>query len=207
MEVRFSVNNLLFVLFTLTVLVGTMFPVVVEALTDRQIAVGRPYFDAMGVPVGLALLLLLGVGPALPWGRITTSELRDRLVPPLVGAALVALVGWILQVRKRPRTGPNHQALLQSGCWSLAASQTLSWPLRQMKTSNGHLLLGLETRRRRTECGDGDRGVMESLGSQSITPRCDAATLPTRPLPKRQRGRLGGVAKGTSFPVGGWPDG
>ena len=58
-------------LFTFTVLIGTVFPLVVEALRGVQMSVGRPYFDRMAVPLGVALLLLMGVGPALPWGRAT----------------------------------------------------------------------------------------------------------------------------------------
>ena len=67
----FLVNNLLFVLFTFTVLIGTVFPLVVEAVRGVQMSVGRPYFDRMAVPIGVALLFLMGVGPALPWGRAT----------------------------------------------------------------------------------------------------------------------------------------
>ena len=81
----FLVNNLLFVLFTFTVLLGTVFPLLVEALRGVQMSVGRPYFDRMAVPLGAALLLLMGVGPALPWGRATPQQVRQALVPPLVG--------------------------------------------------------------------------------------------------------------------------
>ena len=70
-DALFLVNNLLFVLFTFTVLLGTVFPLVVEALRGVQMSVGRPYFDRMAVPIGVALLFLMGVGPALPWGRAT----------------------------------------------------------------------------------------------------------------------------------------
>ena len=84
----FLVNNLVFVLFTFTVLLGTVFPLVVEAARGVQMSVGRPYFDRMAVPLGVVLLLLMGVGPALPWGRATPTQVRQALVPPLVGAAL-----------------------------------------------------------------------------------------------------------------------
>ncbi len=82
----FLVNNLLFVLFTFTVLLGTVFPLLVEALRGVQMSVGRPYFDRMAVPLGIALLLLMGVGPALPWGRATLQQVRQALVPPLIDA-------------------------------------------------------------------------------------------------------------------------
>jgi cytochrome c-type biogenesis protein CcmF len=99
-DAAFLVNNLLLVLFTFTVLLGTVFPLLVEALRDVQMSVGRPYFDRMAVPLGVALLLLMGVGPALPWGRATAEQARRALLPPLAGAALVAAVGAALGARR-----------------------------------------------------------------------------------------------------------
>ena len=95
----FLANNLLFVLFTFTVLVGTVFPLVVEAAKGVQMSVGRPYFDRMAVPIGVALLLLMGVGPALPWGRATAEQLKRALLPPLLGAVVAAGAGALLGVR------------------------------------------------------------------------------------------------------------
>jgi cytochrome c-type biogenesis protein CcmF len=62
-------------------------------------SVGRPYFDRMAVPIGVALLLLMGVGPALPWGRATPEQVKRALVPPLFGALLGAALGAMLGVR------------------------------------------------------------------------------------------------------------
>ncbi|HVR42025.1 MAG TPA: cytochrome c-type biogenesis CcmF C-terminal domain-containing protein [Thermoanaerobaculia bacterium] len=98
-EAMFLVNNLLFVLFTLTVLIGTVFPLVVEAVQDRQISVGGPYFDRMAVPIGAALLFLMGIGPALPWGRATRDQVKRALLPPLVTAVVVLGIGLALGVR------------------------------------------------------------------------------------------------------------
>src|SRR6266852_2368362 len=79
----FLVQNLLFVLFTFTVLLGTVFPLVVEAARGVQMSVGRPYFDKMSVPIGVALLFVMGVGPALPWGRATSQQVRSAFLPPV----------------------------------------------------------------------------------------------------------------------------
>lgn len=98
-EGMFLVNNLLFVVLTFTVLVGTTFPLVVEAIKGKQMSVGRPYFDAMVVPVGTALLFLLGVGPALPWGKTTKREMQRALLPPLASGAVFLLVGFAFGVR------------------------------------------------------------------------------------------------------------
>src|SRR5205085_11108200 len=90
----FFFNNLFFVLLTVTVLIGTVFPIVVEAVKGKQMSVGRPYFDQMVVPAGTALLFLLGIGPALPWGRSSRQQMLKALLPPIVTGAVIALLGW-----------------------------------------------------------------------------------------------------------------
>src|SRR5437763_3367105 len=98
-EAMFLFNNLLFVVITFTVLIGTVFPLIVEALKGKQMSVGRPYFDSMVVPAGTALLFLIGVGPALPWGRATKEQALRSLVPPIFGAIIVAAIGFALGAR------------------------------------------------------------------------------------------------------------
>ena len=89
-EGAFLINNLLLVTFTFTVLIGTLFPIIAEAVRGVKISVGEPYFNRMAVPICLGLLLLMGVGPALPWGKSDAKSLRRALLTPLP-AALVAL--------------------------------------------------------------------------------------------------------------------
>ena len=89
-EGAFLVNNLLLVAFTFTVLIGTIFPIVAEAVRGVQISVGEPYFNRMAVPICFALLMLMGVGPALPWGQADPTKVRKALLMP-IPAAIVAL--------------------------------------------------------------------------------------------------------------------
>ena len=98
-EGMFLINNLLFILFTFTVLIGTVFPLVVEAVNGKQMSVGRPYFDSMVIPIGATLLFLMGIGPALPWGRASAVQIKRALLPPLIGAAVFAIAGYALGVR------------------------------------------------------------------------------------------------------------
>jgi cytochrome c-type biogenesis protein CcmF len=98
-EAMFLVNNLLFVLLTFTVLIGTVFPLVVEAVNGKQMSVGRPYFDSMVIPIGAVLLFVLGVGPALPWGRATREQVKKALLPPIVTALAFVAIGYIANVR------------------------------------------------------------------------------------------------------------
>ena len=90
-EGAFLANNLLFAGFAFVVLLGTVFPLLVEALRNEKLSVGEPYFDRMTVPIGLALLFLMAVAPALPWRAASGEVLRRRLgVPAWVGALTMA---------------------------------------------------------------------------------------------------------------------
>jgi cytochrome c-type biogenesis protein CcmF len=90
-EGAFLVNNLLFTAFALVVLIGTVFPLFVEALQGQQMTVGRPYFDAMTVPIGLGLLFFMAVAPVLPWRKTGKGVLRKRLAVPAWTGALTLL--------------------------------------------------------------------------------------------------------------------
>lgn len=87
-ESVFLGNNLLLVALAFTVLLGTVFPMVAEAVNGARISVGAPYFNRMAVPLALAVVLLMGVGPLVPWGRARPRALARRLaVPCMVGLA------------------------------------------------------------------------------------------------------------------------
>ena len=104
-EAMFLVNNLLFVLFTFTVLIGTVFPLIVEALSGKQMSVGRPYFDRMAVPHrrGAAASSWASArrcpGAAPPPSRCEGAAAAARAAPrssPRVGFALGVRNGWTL---------------------------------------------------------------------------------------------------------------
>ncbi|CAN5612586.1 heme lyase CcmF/NrfE family subunit [soil metagenome] len=91
-EGAFLANNAVFALFAFVVLLGTVFPLIVEAKDDRKIAVGSPFFDTMSRPIGLVLLFLMAIAPALPWRKASGELLRDRLFwPAWCGAGALAL--------------------------------------------------------------------------------------------------------------------
>jgi cytochrome c-type biogenesis protein CcmF len=86
-ESAFLANNLLFAGLAFVVLLGTVFPLVAEALRGSRLSVGEPYFDRMATPIGLALLFLMAVAPALPWRATSGDVLRHRLlIPAWIGA-------------------------------------------------------------------------------------------------------------------------
>jgi cytochrome c-type biogenesis protein CcmF len=91
-EAAFLANNVLFAVFAFIVLLGTVFPLIIEALQDRQIAVGEPFFNRLTVPIGIALLTLMSIAPVLPWRKASAETLQTRLFWPMWSgiAALVA---------------------------------------------------------------------------------------------------------------------
>ncbi len=95
-EGAFLANNALFAAFAFVVLLGTVFPLIVEAIDGRTMSVGNPYFDRMTRPVGLALLFLMAVAPMLPWSATSAPLLSRRLLAPAWIAALVLLAAAVL---------------------------------------------------------------------------------------------------------------
>ncbi|MEO7793144.1 MAG: heme lyase CcmF/NrfE family subunit [Thermoanaerobaculia bacterium] len=94
-EGAFLINNLLLLVFMFTVLVGTLFPIAAELVRGVKISVGEPYFNRMAIPVSLGLLLLIGIGPALPWGRADNRNVRRALlfpIPAAIGGLLLTFV-------------------------------------------------------------------------------------------------------------------
>ncbi|MFZ9706678.1 MAG: heme lyase CcmF/NrfE family subunit [Ilumatobacteraceae bacterium] len=91
-EGAFLVNNVLFAVFAFVVLLGTVFPLIVEALQNRQLVVGEPFFDQLTIPIGLTMLFIMAVAPVLPWRRDGRGALSQRLLAPAVlGVACLAI--------------------------------------------------------------------------------------------------------------------
>ncbi len=98
-EGAFLVNNLLFVAFAIVVLLGTVFPLFVQAFTNQSITIGRPYFDTFAVPLGLALLVMMAIAPALPWRKASAGVMRERLVLPAWCAVATVVICVIVGIR------------------------------------------------------------------------------------------------------------
>ena len=97
-EASFLFNNLLLIGLAFSVLWGTLFPILSEAVKGVKITYGAPTFNFVNIPLGLVLLLLTGIGPLIAWRRASAANLKRQFaVPVTVGvfALLILLVGGI----------------------------------------------------------------------------------------------------------------
>jgi len=98
-ESAFLGNNLVLLAVTFVVLIGTIFPLLVEALTDKQVTVGGPYFKETTIPFFILLLFLMGVGPLLPWRRGSPQQVRRRVTVPAAAGTAVMVALAALGIR------------------------------------------------------------------------------------------------------------
>jgi cytochrome c-type biogenesis protein CcmF len=90
-EAVFLANNVLLLGLAFAVFWGTMFPILSEAARGERIAVGQVWFNQVALPIGLALLILTGVGPLIAWRKASPAQLRRRFAAPLALAGLAAI--------------------------------------------------------------------------------------------------------------------
>jgi cytochrome c-type biogenesis protein CcmF len=104
-------NNVLLVVACATVLLGTLYPLLIDALGAGKISVGPPYFNAVFVPLMTPILFLMGVAPFARWKEASVPEIaravRWALLPAVVVAiALPLIYGSLVGVdRARPAAG------------------------------------------------------------------------------------------------------
>ena len=84
-------NNLLLTTAAATVLLGTLYPLVLEGINGSKISVGPPYFNATFVPLMVPLIAALAVGPLLSWKRADLAGVLGRL-KATAGATIVTFI-------------------------------------------------------------------------------------------------------------------
>jgi len=89
------VGALFFGTFAFVVVLGTIWPLVVEAFTGAQVSIGAPFFNQISIPLGIFMLLLMGIGPILPW-RHTNPQVMRNFIIMLVALGAGTLLGFVL---------------------------------------------------------------------------------------------------------------
>ena len=98
-ESAFLLNNIVLVSALFTIFLGTIFPLISEAVAGVQVSVGAPYFNSVTVPLFLCLVFLMAVGPMIAWRRASWDNLKRNFLWP-AGATLLfgfSLFLWKVQ--------------------------------------------------------------------------------------------------------------
>ena len=99
-ESAFLFNNVIFLAAAFAVMFGTLFPLITEGITGQTITVGPPYFNRINLPLGLALLALMGIGPVIAWRKASRRNLVKNFVTPTIVGIAVALCFYLLGARQ-----------------------------------------------------------------------------------------------------------
>ena len=97
-------NNLFLTTACLTVFVGTLYPLALEALTGAKISVGAPFFNLTFGPLFVALMFAMPFGPLLAWKRGDLLGVAQRLMAAF-GVGLVAVAARLRDRRRRLGAG------------------------------------------------------------------------------------------------------
>ena len=97
-ESAFLAQNIMFLLVAFVTLWGTIFPIFSDVASDTEVTVGQPFFNRVNGPILLGIVMLMGVGPLLPWRRATRSNvilmMRYPLLAALAVGVLIAALGY-----------------------------------------------------------------------------------------------------------------
>ena len=66
-EGAISLNNIFMLTLSFTILLGTIYPIIIEVLTNKRISVGGPYFNSTVIPIMIPGFLLMSIAPILTW--------------------------------------------------------------------------------------------------------------------------------------------
>jgi len=83
-------NNIFMVIVCAIVFLGTIYPLLIEALTNNKISVGEPYFNSTVVPIIIPTILIMGVAPTMNWGENKKLIFFKRTIPCVVITLLMS---------------------------------------------------------------------------------------------------------------------
>ena len=95
-------NNVLLIVACASVLLGTLYPLLIDALGAGKLSVGPPYFDTIFVPLMIPVLFLIGVAPFTRWKQVGINELSRSLRWPLLAATALGLLAPVFFGQWKP---------------------------------------------------------------------------------------------------------
>jgi cytochrome c-type biogenesis protein CcmF len=98
-ESAFLLNNIVLVSALFTIFLGTIFPLLSEAVAGVQVSVGAPYFNSVTVPIFLFMVFLMAVGPMIAWRKASWDNLKRNFLWPSTGALVFGIALFLWKVR------------------------------------------------------------------------------------------------------------
>lgn len=120
-------NNVLLTVAAMAVLIGTLYPLVLDVVTGQKISVGPPYFEAVFVPLMVPVIFLMGVGPVAKWKQATLPELAQRLRWALAASGAAALLLPFTLPASQRAWSPLATFALLLGAWSVLSAVVHGW--------------------------------------------------------------------------------
>ena len=110
------INNILMIIATSTILLGTIYPIIIEVLTNTRISVGGPYFNSTVIPIMIPGFLLMSIAPILSWQTNKLKNLEFYVIGFIVISIIVAIQSYFFSFNTWGFIG------LILGMWIVAAS-------------------------------------------------------------------------------------
>tara|TARA_B100000029_G_C17550170_1_gene949803 strand:+ start:113 stop:1993 length:1881 start_codon:yes stop_codon:yes gene_type:complete len=86
------INNILMVVVCLTVFLGTIYPLLIEAFTNNKISVGEPYFNSTVIPILIPAILVMGIGPLMSWEKTDKLKIFKKIMPSILVTILATIM-------------------------------------------------------------------------------------------------------------------
>ncbi len=99
-ENAFLAQNILFVGIAFTVLLGTTFPLLAEAVRGTKLSIQAPFFNTVTSPMGYLLFLLMGIGTLIAWRRSSIESLKKNFLLPMIVASVGTMILFFLVPKK-----------------------------------------------------------------------------------------------------------
>ncbi len=110
------INNILMIIATLTILLGTIYPIIIEVLYNKRISVGGPYFNSTVIPIMIPGFLLMSIAPILSWQTNKINNSKKYVLAFTILSVLVILQSYFLNFNTWGFVG------LLLGFWIILAS-------------------------------------------------------------------------------------
>jgi len=90
------VNNIFMVIVCATVFLGTIYPLLIEAISNNKISVGEPYYNSTVIPIIIPAILIMGVGPILSWGKEDKFQVIKKILPSAFITTILTVLIFVI---------------------------------------------------------------------------------------------------------------